>query len=239
LQDALNTSYLFRGTTAGSRLTTSLSFSAKLFNARLEELVEELFEEFEEAFEAKYSLERLTGHAMTFQDLQFHQRFRHLHMTSVTEQVASAIDQENTAVGLGVGAGAVLGSMILPGIGTILGGIGGAFFGGLFGPSLEEMKSSTYESIYKAVMGHIANEIIPKLRLMVESKKNDVGNVIMDIITQYLQKYESVVQGLIEEHEDKKRQVLAYISQIDRVTKELIERQDKLERLAILIKNTG
>jgi hypothetical protein len=131
---------------------------AREFNEGMKTLFAEVFETFEKSFERQYPLKWITGHRIDFNLEVYHSA---LIKTSSVEQelavVREAIYSEKGAKGLG--AGAVVGTMILPGLGTILGGLAGFFFGSLFGPSLDEEKKEIEKSIQDRFDQHFAEVV--------------------------------------------------------------------------------
>ncbi|WP_028325900.1 glycine zipper domain-containing protein [Desulfatirhabdium butyrativorans] len=99
---------------------------------------------------------------------------------------------------IGAGAGAIIGSFILPGIGTVIGAAFGGWVGSLFGPTLDEMKVDAIKSLCssfddywgRSIRHVIEGQIDSALRRQIQNGK--------DRIHRYVSRYAATVNELIE-----------------------------------------
>ena len=98
----------------------------------------------------------------------------------------------------GAGAGAVIGTILLPGIGTVIGGALGGFFGSLFGPSLQELQQKVHTQIDEAFENAI-NDVESKCRSVIEKSTSAQQLQLLRVIDRYVQQYDALVKQMIRE----------------------------------------
>ncbi len=113
-------------------------------------------------------------------------------------EIASSLqelDQNRSANAFGSGAaGALVGTMILPGIGTVVGGALGALFSGLFGPSLDDLKENCWEELRPVVV-----ENISELATFIDSAVEDVTEQTLEALHESIQEYAPRYEALVEQ----------------------------------------
>lgn len=220
---------LQQGLTAFNRYVSHLcAAQTERLDQILAEVVTRVFCEFEDSFEAMYPLKRLGVQQIIFQS-----SLTEVFDKSMSTQQEISIIAEGTAVQLGAGkfgagAGAVVGSLILPGIGTLIGGIAGFFLGIIFGTDVEALKDKVKTSIRARVDGYFLEQLIPSIEAMLEQRKDNAEQILFGAVNKYLIRYERVVAELIEEHELRKAEVAQYIAKTTRLTEILEKRSQKL-----------
>jgi GTPase Era involved in 16S rRNA processing len=115
-----------------------------------------------------------------------------------------SISSDRTGKMIGAGAvGAVVGTILLPGLGTVVGGALGGFLSTLFGPSLDELKTRCWSDLEPAVrtqleglhestmraVSHAADQLVAELRLAIHS---------------YQPRYETLVEQMRQRDADEK-----------------------------------
>jgi GTPase Era involved in 16S rRNA processing/gas vesicle protein len=211
------------------------------FSRTLTQVATDAFSEFEASFEEQYSLKRLTGKPLVFSLGELSNFNIH---ASASATVNKAIETSNAAFGWGMGAGAVIGTMLLPGIGTIIGGFAGSFLGSLFGPSLDQVKSETILKIAQGIDSQLENDIMPSIEKMVDEQQRALTNAVLRMVSRYLDEYSIVVDEMIEEHQALQKEVAIYIQKAEEVVYTLGARQQELTHLdtklreAMVIKRT-
>lgn len=124
-----------------------------------------------------------------------------------SELSKTAEDASNIQVGLGAGAGATIGTIILPGVGTVLGAaIGslmGGIFGGFFGPSLNELQNRSWNELQPKIKDYFDSaEIAVEQSLEVYSQK--MINTLNKHIDIYIETYRKIVNVMQQEQKEKK-----------------------------------
>ncbi len=136
----------------------------------------------------------------------------------------------------GAGVGAVIGSLILPGLGTVIGGALGGFLGSLFGPSLDELKTK-----YKNEMN---SKIRDAFRATKQSSVDGIGQmtnaIISDlnrIIDMYFAQYEKLIEEMIRRDEQEAKQLSHDREVITRQIKEIHDRQEQILHIQERLRN--
>lgn len=127
---------------------------------------------------------------------------------AVVKEVASSDDNKEawTTFGSG-GAGAAIGTFILPGIGTAIGYVLGSLVSFLFKPSLEEQQKKYYSEVSKT----IDQSFVESLNSIEEFIQTVIDGIIGDldrIIESYSQQYNELVKAMILRDEEEKKHLL-------------------------------
>ena len=195
----------------------------------MQQLVQTAFADFERSFEEQYPLRKLTGCHIS---VDVGQNLRGLSCADTREQVAAvaeAIYSGKSAGETGAALGAIVGTMLLPGVGSVVGGALGYFASKLFGPSLADVKASVATDVEKE-LDHLIMTIIPSsvAELMTELRAN-LLSALEAGINDYVRQYTNTVNNLIKEHAKKKKQVEVFIQQSKGVAADLDRRISELE----------
>lgn len=203
--------------------------------ARLQEnmraLIKSVFEDFETSFEEKYPLARLTGESVHISTLD---EWKVTSDGSTYGQVATvdeAMSNAKTAGEAGVTIGAIVGTFILPGVGSIVGGALGFLASKLFGPSLDSVKTSVKTSVDAQVESLVSRSMPDTIKAFTQKLRGDLVEVLEAAISNYLHRYSATVKRLIEEHMREKKRVDEFISNTTRVVEDLNGRISELETL--------
>ena len=117
------------------------------------------------------------------------------------ENFGEAVDAQLGADALkslgGAGAGAVIGSFICPGLGTVIGGVLGGVFGALFGKSLDTLKQEAYGSIC-SIGDDWLQQMMPQADQYIEGYKTACVSQMKAKIDAYKERYGTKVAELIE-----------------------------------------
>ena len=131
------------------------------------------------------------------------------------ENFGEAVDAQLGADALkslgGAGAGAMIGSFICPGLGTVIGGVLGGVFGALFGKSLDTLKQEAYASIC-SIGDDWQQQMMPQADQYIESYKTACVGQMKDKIDAYKVRYGTKVSELIEK-ERNEQEVLRQLGQ--------------------------
>ena len=135
------------------------------------------------------------------------------HDLSVSVSVGNfgeAIDSQLGADALksvgGAGAGAVIGSFICPGLGTIIGGVLGGIFGALFGKSLDTLKQEAYSSIC-GVADEWFGQMVPQANQYIDNYKKSCEERVKANIASYKDQYGAKIQALIQKERDEQEKL--------------------------------
>jgi hypothetical protein len=127
--------------------------------------------------------------------------------TAVSLDIAAglqSISSDRTGKMLGGGAfGAVVGTMIFPGVGTVIGGALGGFLSTLFGPSLDELKTRCWNDLEPAVRKQLEGMHEATLQA-VSNGADQLLNELRQTIYSYQPRYEHLVQQMRQRDADEK-----------------------------------
>jgi GTPase Era involved in 16S rRNA processing len=157
-------------------------------------------------------------------------RFESTDRDTSIKKVSKGIDNtENIAIGGGFGVGALLGTLILPGLGTAAGAFLGAYFGDLF-VSIDKMK----QKYINAVPGYI-NSQLDETGEVLKSKLNEMAELnlkaLEDYILEYTLKYQSLIKDMISIDNENSLKLEEYV-------KDALEDINTLSEKKALLQNT-
>lgn len=147
-----------------------------------------------------------------------------------TESVSYSADQINreldgsvNALGWGGAAvGATIGTMLLPGIGTLAGLFVGPLLIGLFGPSLDERKNKMWDAI-APVLNSSFSTIRAQSREALNNCEKEVQLALDQRINAYMQQYTSTVNTMIQQQQKE-------LASLNRLQKAIQSDQGEIER---------
>lgn len=148
-------------------------------------------------------------------------------------------EKDGKTVIKGGAAGAVIGSLILPGVGTLVGGVVGAFLSGFFRPSLDERKQKLWEQLdpnldaYFDVAKRQAQEAT-------QTYARPAMAALDQRIDRYMVQYEAVVDDMLNEQREKLQRLnqlqastQSNLSEIERRKKALSAQQRRLAEITV------
>lgn len=106
----------------------------------------------------------------------------------------------------GAGAGAVIGSFICPGLGTIIGGVLGGILGALFGKSLDTLKEEAYDSVCN-IGNDWSAQMIPQANKYVDSFKESVTQKLKEGIEAYKEQYGKKIAAIIRKEKNEQNEL--------------------------------
>lgn len=127
--------------------------------------------------------------------------------------VAGVRDEQTNRVIGGGAAGAVLGTILLPGVGTVLGAAVGSFFSSMFGPSLDEIKSQCWPPLRAR-----ACNALDEANSEIISAVNEVGKRTVIQLTHAIDEYAPKYEHLVEQMKVRDAQVKKQLLEMERET---------------------
>jgi len=145
-------------------------------------------------------------------------------------------DQAIGTVMTGGATGAVIGSLLFPGIGTVIGGVAGAYLSRLFSPSLEERKQTVWEQLNPSL-----NSYFDKAQIQAEEAVQTYARQAMTAIEQriehYMAQYQSAVNTMLKEQQEELQRITKlqskteiHLQEIERRKKVMVRQQERLAK---------
>ena len=151
-------------------------------------------------------------------------------LTQEIQILNQKIESQNAPVGASVGIGAVIGTFLLPGIGTILGGLAGKFLSTFFGPSLEERKTKVANSVTD-IVEQISNEVLSQMQIAIDDRCNQQLTNLYAKIVQYYSMYEKLIAELNKLHDQERIALKNQEHRIARISNTIIIQQMELQAI--------
>lgn len=147
------------------------------------------------------------------------------------DYMSNEVSKENWLMGGGGVAGAAIGTAILPGVGTVVGGLIGMFVGAMGTTTPEEMKKNACDKLsgqLDSAFRSMETDIISTYNTNVSTYKN----AIIREIEIYLKKYKSTVDRKIAEHNSLIESNKRHSERISADLKLILLRQSQLKSLS-------
>ena len=157
-------------------------------------------------------------------------------LKSSLEYMSNEVTKDNWFIGGGGVAGAAIGTAILPGIGTVVGGFIGMVVGAMGTTSSEEIKKNACDKLsgqLDSVFLSVETDIISTYNINVSAYKK----AIIKEIEQYLKEYKSTVDRKVVEYNSLIEKNKLYTERISADLKLIILRQNQLKSLSDSLKN--
>lgn len=153
---------------------------------------------------------------------------------AVTTLITEELSKENWAIGGGGITGAVIGTMIFPGIGTAIGGFVGLLAGGAVAPNLQDVKNNVKSKLsvpLKSYYGSVANDVIANTNTYIV----DLSKNIETEINRYFSSYNSIVNDRISKWKEQHNMINIRIAtiqcEIDRIRSRQRSIKDIINRI--------
>ena len=150
---------------------------------------------------------------------------------SLTQKLDSS---DGTKMGLGATAGFVLGSALLPGVGSVVGIAVGTWASRFFMPSLDERKQKLWEQLKSSVDSYF-DAVRAKTQESALAYTQSLESSLKQRIDSYIKTYETVIDDILREQKAELQRLTELqestqidLSEIERRQKRLIEQQQKL-----------
>lgn len=156
-------------------------------------------------------------------------------LKSSLEYMSEEVTKDNWFIGGGGVAGAAIGTAILPGIGTVVGGFIGIFVGAMGTTAPDDIKKNACDKLANqlySVFLSVKTDIISTFNANVSTYKE----AIIKEIEQYLKKYKSTVDRKVVEYNSLIEKNKAYTEKITTDLRLIILRQNQLRSLSDSLK---
>ncbi|MGB7441833.1 MAG: dynamin family protein [Coleofasciculaceae cyanobacterium] len=148
-------------------------------------------------------------------------------------------EKDGKTVIKGGATGAVIGSLILPGVGTVVGGVVGAFLSGFFMPSLDERKQKLWEQLYPNLDAYF-DVAKRQAQEATQTYARRAMAALDQRINQYMAQYEAVVDDMLNEQREELQRLnqlqastQSNLSEIERRKKALSAQQQRLAEITV------
>jgi gas vesicle protein len=149
----------------------------------------------------------------------------------VTNLLDESETAENWAIGGGAGAGAVLGTFLFPGVGTIIGAALGSFIGGLFGPDIDELQEKSWHEV-KDVITHSYDQAKISIMDSVRVAMNGANDRLTNTLDVYFDEYESLVKKMIERDREEQKDLEKRRSEVEQSINEAHTRLQRIKKIS-------
>ncbi len=152
-------------------------------------------------------------------------------LKSSLDYMANEVSKENWLMGGGGVAGAAIGTAILPGVGTVVGGLIGMFVGAMGTTTPEEMKKNACDKL-SGQLDSAFRSVEADVMSTYNTNVSNYKNAIVREIEQYLKKYKSTVDRKIAEHNSLIESNKKHSERISIDLKLILLRQSQLKSLS-------
>lgn len=196
----------------------------KLFNNELKQFQKDFEGEFEKLkiLSVKFNIKP--------KDMTARRSAHSANIGPVTTLIAEELSKENWAIGGGLGAGAIIGSMIFPGLGTVIGGFLGGIVGGAASPNTSEVKTKVKSKLATPLRSYyrsVANDCMTNYDNYVE----DIRKYLESEINRYYSTYASTILQRITDWNDQHRMVKDKIQNIENEINKIRNRQHTIKSI--------
>lgn len=152
-------------------------------------------------------------------------------LSEINAYLESQSKSENFFSVGGFASGAIVGTMIMPGIGTAIGTLVGALIGSAAGPKIEKVREDAILKLQipiKNYFDRVVNESITTLNAYINSTSSEISKEI----DKYLSKYNSIVEKKIKEEKRQQNEVEKKIDNIRKDMKDIENRKFRLSSIS-------
>lgn len=146
---------------------------------------------------------------------------------SLAQDVAQVRTEDLWKKAGGAGAGAIVGTLILPGVGTLIGGVLGGLFGALFGPSFAEIQQRCWNGLEAAVINGF-EKFMPQAEANLARAASEIEEQLAAVIGRYAEQYRKLVDKMIARDEQDAAELERLRQKIQRDLEDIKARQARL-----------
>lgn len=192
----------------------------KPFRSKLASTMESFHADFAEAYKKLQSVSRKES-LMSVSKVAEHDLSVNVSIDNFGEAMDSQLGADAMKSLGGAGAGAVIGSFICPGLGTVIGGVLGGVFGALFGKSLDTLKQEAYGSIV-GIADDWLTQMIPQANLYIDGYRKSCEEKVKSNIAAYKEQYGAKILKIIK-NEKREQEQLQQLTQSASADIDLLE----------------
>ena len=159
-------------------------------------------------------------------------------LSTTAKYIAEELSKENRAMGGGAAAGAVLGTAIMPGVGTVLGGIIGFFAGGAVAPETGKVRDNC-KSKLQTPLNNYYGSVSDKSSTAVGRYIGKMETCLIDEIDKYLKTYQDKVNQMLQKEEQQRSAIQGKISRIQADLDQIQNRKRQLSSVSIQLDMLG
>ncbi len=150
--------------------------------------------------------------------------------------VAQLRQEEFLKTAGGAGLGAVMGSIVLPGLGTLVGGLLGGLFGRLFGPSHQEIAQRCWTQLEAAVQNGF-EQFLNQAQANLERAVAEIEAGLATAIGRYADQYRRLVDEMMARDRQQAERLARFRDQIQRDLADIGKRQQHLDQARSQLRN--
>lgn len=159
-------------------------------------------------------------------------------LSTTAAYIAEELSKENWAMGGGAAAGAVIGTAIMPGVGTVVGGIIGLFAGGVVAPETGKVRDNCKSKLETPLKSYY-NSVSDKSTTAVERYISKMETCLVDEIDKYLKTYQDKVNQMLQKEEQQRSAIQGKISRIQTDLDQIQSRKRQLSSVSIQLDMLG
>lgn len=159
-------------------------------------------------------------------------------ISSAANYIAQKLSSENRAFFGGAAAGAVLGTALLPGVGTVLGAVGGFFAGDFMAPDTNAVRNECKEKLKPQLMNYY-NGVADKIISGIDQYTVKIRKCLSNEIDSYVIKYHRDVQSMIEIETRQQAEINAKVIDLKKDIDQMFNHKKMLESVITQLNQLG
>lgn len=152
--------------------------------------------------------------------------------------IAEELSKENWVMGGGAAAGAVIGTALMPGIGTVLGGLIGLVAGGAVAPETDKVRDNCKSKLTTPLNSYYGS-VSDKSTTAVERYISKMETCLTDEIDKYLKTYQDQVNKMLQKEQQQRSAIQEKISRIQTDLDQIQSRKRQLSSVSIQLDILG
>lgn len=151
---------------------------------------------------------------------------------AVTTFVSDELSKENWMMGGGAAAGALLGGLIVPGVGHVVGGLLGAFIGAVAAPETQKVKEDVKKKLATPLTSYF-QAVVNDCMADYDNFVKDINNALHAEINKYYSTYASAVEQRITDWNTKHRTIKENIEKTEADIATIKNRQFSIKNILL------